>query len=168
MGDGKIKEMAAKYDAMEIELSSIQNKNGKLNKSINILKKKVERFQKQTKKLKEENKELKQKKKANAENEENENDPQPVRRSSRKKTRAAFKPLSGNKKISSDEDSDIVTKPTHRYQLRSSSKKRKRSREIMERENNGSKASALRNKIQQKKKKKVDDLLLNSVEPTKK
>merc|ERR1712207_138746 len=135
---------------MEIELSSIQNQNGKLTKSINILKKKVERFQKQTKKLKEENKALKAKKNASDENNENNtNDVQPLRRSSRK-TRAAFKPLSGNKKISSDEDSDIVSKPTHRYQLRSSSKKRKRSREVIERGNHSQKSSALRNKNKQR------------------
>merc|ERR1712228_1006239 len=171
--NNKIKEMSEKYDAMEIELSSIQNKNGKLNKSINILKKKVERFQKQTKKLKDENKALKEKKKeTNDENVKNENEQQPVRRSSRK-TRAAFKPLSSNKvtkrnKISSDEDSDVVSKPTHRYQLRSSSKKRKRSRDVMERENRAERSSVLRNKKKRNKKQNVDEILLNSVEPTKK
>jgi len=170
--DNKIKEMSAKYDAMEIELSSIQNKNGKLNKSINILKKKVERFQKQTKKLKDENKALKEKKKEINDENKNETDHEHVRRSSRK-TRAAFKPLSSNKvtkrnKISSDEDSDVVNKPTHRYQLRSSSKKRKRSRDVMERENRTDKSSVLRSKKKQNKKQNVDEMLLNSVEPTKK
>merc|ERR1712129_685236 len=170
-GGGKDTELEAKYSAMEIELSSIQNKNAKLEKSINILKKKAERFQKQVKKLKDE-----KKKKTNAKannDDENENEQPHLRRSSRKKQRTAFKALDDNKspkKASSDEDSDV--KPTHRYMLRSSSKKRKRSREMVDRDNQSRGATALRNKIRKnqedKTKQNLDKLLLNSVEPTKK
>merc|ERR1739842_278977 len=89
------------------------------------------------------------------------------------KQRTAFKALDDNrspKKASSDEDSDV--KPAHRYNLRSSSKKRKRSREILDRNDQSRGATALRNKIRKnqedKTKQNLDKLLLNSVEPTKK
>eukprot|EP01083_Nonionella_stella_P086429 240127_1 len=131
-------------------------KNKKLNKSIDMLKKKVERAQSQNKKLKQQMSDLKQ---------ENNNENNP--RSSRK-TRGALQPLNNNAKLganddqSEDEDSDVV-KPKHRYMLRSSSKKRrKRGRDSMEREDENKKTSILRNR------RGNDENGESSVEPTRK